>query len=958
MAARNIVIRGARQNNLKNVDLEIRQNALTVLTGPSGSGKSSLAFDTLFSEGQRRFVESQSTYVRQFLNRLDKPDVDAIEGLCPTLAVQSRNAARTARSTVGTVTEIYDYLRLLFAKTGDLHCPDCGMPVRALSVDEMVDRALERFGGGRAFVLSPLEISPKLGPDVLRDLVRAHGFSYILSGGVLIDLETCPEDELEAAIARARKKAHEGGNGASRLHIVVDRTTVSAARRARLADSIETALRQGGAYCAVRGEDGEQLLFSPRAECLDCARPVPPPTPHELSFNNPLGACPECKGFGDVYEIDMDLVIPDPGLSLRQGAIACWRGAKIQRYVRRMHARGEQELGVRLDVPYRDLSDEEKQRVYFGHGHLYGIKDFFDEITRKSYKASNRFMLGRYRSLRPCPECGGTRLNRRARSVKINGLDIAQAGAMPLSELLEFARALTLPAHLADIVKIPMREILSRTQYLVDIGLGYLTLWRLSRTLSGGEMQRIHLAAALGSRLTGTLTILDEPTVGLHPRDTERLIRVLHDIRDTGNTVLVVEHDMQVMRAADRIIDMGPGPGQAGGEAVFSGTLKACVTKSQSLTAQYLRGERSVGGRAPRPGEPREWITIRGARQNNLQSVDAAFPVNRLSCVTGVSGSGKSSLIIDVLYPYVARRTGAATDIRPGDCDTVDNWRVFHSVEMVGQDPIGRTPRANPASFMDILAPIRALFAATPEAKARRIAPGLFSFNSPMGRCEECEGAGFIKIEMQFLADIFVQCEACGGTRYKPEALSIAFRGKTIAEVLALTGAEAASFFFDQPGVLNRLQPLLDVGLGYLRLGQPLNTLSAGEAQRLKIASELGSRARGHILFLFDEPTMGLHPGEVQTFLECADRLLDKGHTVIVIEHNLDVIANADYILDLGPEGGRDGGRIVASGTPAQIAAARKSWTGKFLKQYLMSNGNSKTNGIADGAAPKKRVKR
>jgi excinuclease ABC subunit A len=936
--ARNIVIRGARQNNLKNVDLEIRQNALTVLTGPSGSGKSSLAFDTLFSEGQRRFVESQSTYVRQFLNRLDKPDVDAIEGLCPTLAVQSRNAARTSRSTVGTVTEIYDYLRLLFAKIGDLHCPDCGKPVRALGIDEMVDRAIAEFNGAKAYVLTPLEISPKLGPDVLRDLVRAHGFSYILSAGDVIDLETCTEDDLENAIARARKKAHADENGSGRLHIVVDRIKVEASKHSRLADSLETAMRHGGAYCAVRGMDGGELLFSPRPECRDCGRAVPPPSPHELSFNNPLGACPECKGFGDVYEVDMDLVIPDPGMTLRQGAIACWRGAKIQRYVRRMFARGEDELGVRLDVPYKDLTDQEKQRIYLGHGHLYGIKDFFDEISRKTYKASNRFMLGRFRSLHRCPECAGARLNRRARSVKISGMDIAEVGSMSLSDTLALVQSLHLPAHQEEIVRIPLREILSRTKYLVDIGLGYLTLWRMSRTLSGGEMQRIHLAAALGSRLTGTLTILDEPTVGLHPRDTDRLIRVLKDIRDVGNTVLVVEHDMQVMRAADRLIDMGPGPGQAGGEVVYSGTLKACISKSQSLTAQYLRGEKTVGGRRQIPGEPAQWLTIRGARQHNLQNIDAAFPLNRLSCVTGVSGSGKSSLIIDVLHPYLARRTGAATDIRPGDCDSVENWDSFSAVEMLGQDPIGRTPRANPASFIDVLTPIRTLFAGSPEAKMRHAAPGLFSFNSPLGRCEECEGTGCIKIEMQFLADIYVQCESCEGSRYKPEVLKIHFRDKTIADVLAMTGAEAASFFFDQPRVLSRLQPLLDVGLGYLRLGQPLNTLSAGEAQRLKIAAELGTKKKGDILFLFDEPTMGLHPGEVQTFLECADRLLERNHTVIVIEHNMDVIANADYILDLGPEGGAAGGRIVAAGAPAQIAAARKSCTGKFLKQYMKDN--------------------
>ena len=930
------MIRGARQNNLKNIDLTIRQNELTVLTGPSGSGKSSLAFDTLFAEGQRRFVESQTTYVRQFLNRLDKPDVDAIEGLCPTLAVQSRNSARTARSTVGTVTEIYDYLRLVFSKIGDLHCPDCGEPVRALGVDEMVDAVLAQFQGEKAYVLAPLEISPKLGPDVLRDLVRAHGFSYILAGAELVDLETCDDAALEAALSAAREQKPENGNGAAGLlHIVVDRIKTAARSRARLADSIETALRQGTGACRVQGMDGGALDLRQDPVCTHCDKPVERPSPHRLSFNNPLGACPACSGFGDTYVIDMDLVVPDPSKSLRQGAIACWNGVKIRRYVKRMHALGEDVLGVRLDVPYEDLTDEEKQRVFYGHGELYGIKTFFDEISRKSYKIGNRFMLQRYRSLRPCPDCGGSRLNKVALSVRLNGHTIHDLGAMPLSGLLPFMEALDVPEHAREIIKIPMREILSRTRYLVEIGLGYLTLWRLSRTLSGGEMQRIHLAGALGSRLTGTLTILDEPTVGLHPRDTDRLIKVLHDIRDTGNTVLVVEHDMQVMRGADRVMDMGPGPGHDGGQVVFHGPLDTFLKDSQSLTAQYLRGERTVSRRTEQLLEPDDWLTVRGARQHNLGNIDAAFPMGRFSCVTGVSGSGKSTLVCDVLYPYMARRLNETADLRQGDCDRVDNWNMFTAVEMVGQDPIGRTPRANPATYIDVMTPIRKLFATTPEAKLRRVAPGLFSFNSPAGRCPQCEGTGFIKIDMQFLADIYVTCEECHGARFKPETLKYKYREKTIADVLALTVDQARAFFHDTAAVVRRLDPLQDVGLGYLRLGQPLNTLSAGEAQRLKIASELASGARGRVLFLFDEPTMGLHPGEVDRFLECVDRLVERGHTVIVIEHNLDVIAAADHVLDLGPEGGADGGRIVCSGPPQKLLRSRKSHTAKFLKQYL-----------------------
>ncbi|MEW6202359.1 MAG: excinuclease ABC subunit UvrA [bacterium] len=956
---RKIIVRGARQNNLKNISLEIDHNTFTVVTGVSGSGKSSLAFDTLYAEGMRRFVESQTTYARQFLERLDKPDVDAIEGLYPTIAVQAKNTVKTARSTVGTTTEIYDYLRLLFAKAGTLHCPQCGCKVHAASVDEMIASILDRFAEKQIYLMAPLEVSASVSPSILKDLVRARGYSYIMIRrknrqdlrdlqDKLIDLETAADDEFSDAvreILRCSGRNKEGtgmGTGRDGIYIVVDRLRVGARRTARLVDSLESALKEGGGECVIADMDGDAKILSGNFRCTECGVEVRQPVPQELSFNNPLGACPACTGFGDRYELDMDAIISDPAKTLREGAIEAWNSAGVRRYARKMLSLPESQLGVRVDVPYKNLTEEEKHRVFHGYKKFYGIKTYFDNLKEKSYKASNRFILNRYRSLRRCTECGGTRLNRAALRVRISEKNIAEICAMPIEKSLRFFEKLHFPTQTAETVKVVMREILSRMRYLADVGLGYLTLDRLSRTLSGGEMQRIHLASYLSSRLTGTLYVLDEPTVGLHPRDTDRLLRIIKDLRDLGNTVLVVEHDMQVMREADRIIDLGPGAGENGGEVVFNGAIGEFYECEDSLTASFLRGERKVtdftsARFSNRALQCAQFLTIKNAAENNLKNITVNFPLKSFTCVTGVSGSGKSSLICDVLYPQIAHRLGTGVDHR-GKCDGVEGWEDFSTVEMVGQSPISTTPRSNPATFIQVLAPIRGLFAATSAARERGMYPGAFSFNSPLGQCPKCQGAGSLQIDMQFLSDIFVTCDECSGKRYRPDVLEIEYNGLNISKVLGLTVSEAMAFFRQHSQVTQRLQILIDVGLGYVKLGQPLNTLSGGECQRLKIASELAAGAgKGNRLYLFDEPTMGLHAEEVGKFLRCIARLISKGHTVIVIEHNLDVIAQADFVIDLGPEGGDAGGYVVAEGSPQEITEVKGSYTGRFLKEKILA---------------------
>lgn len=936
MTERYIDIRGARQNNLKSVSLKIKHNCVTAITGVSGSGKSSLAFDTIFAEGQRRFVESQSTYARQFLERLDKPDVDHIEGLCPTIAVQSKNTYKSARSTVGTVTEVYDYLRLVFAKIGDLHCVECGSPVKPSTVDEMVAVVLAAADGEKAYVLTPLEISEMMTPALLKDMVRARGYSYIMAGSELIDLETAQDKKMESAV-----RQHGKGNGGvfdTGLFIVVDRLSLSSRKKSRIVDSFETAMKESGGIFKVRTVDGIEVVLTARAQCSACGLEVKRPAPQELSFNSPLGACPHCKGFGDVYEIDMDAIVPDRSKSLREGALTCWESSGIKKYTREMFKKPASKLGVRPDVPFSELTPVELERIMKGYEDLYGLEEFFERMKEKSYKISNRYFLSRYRSLNRCPNCNGTRLNPRALSTKLDGLSIAELGMLPVEEMNDFFESFDPGSSRAQMVKLPLSEIISRTRYLKEIGLGYISMWRMSRTLSGGEMQRIHLAGYLGSRLTGTLYVLDEPTVGLHPRDTDRLVQVLEDLRDLGNTIIIVEHDMQVVDRADRVVEMGPGPGDRGGEIVFEGLIKDFRKCKGSLTADYLTGRRSVADfKRKQMGTPSAFITVSGATHNNLKNIDASFPVNRFSCVTGVSGSGKSSLICDVLYPHAAMMLNGE-NISRGACLCLENIELFNFTEMMGQDPIGKNSRANPLTYVDLFSPIRQMFAATQEARRRGLAAGAFSFNTQDGRCPKCEGSGAIQIDMQFLADIYVKCDECEGSRYQPQVLEVLLRDKSIADIMNLTVHEALVFFNDSTPLVKKLSTLDEVGLGYIRIGQSLSTLSAGEGQRLKIAKELISASRGTGLFMFDEPTMGLHPNEVAAFLMCVDRLISEGHTVIVIEHNLDVIAQADFVMDLGPEGGDAGGQIVAQGTPSKIAATKKSITGKFLKEYLRKN--------------------
>ncbi len=895
---------------------------MTVVTGPGGSGKSSLAFDTLFAEGQRRFVESQSTYARQFLQRLDKPDVDVIEGLRPTVAVQSRNSHKSSRSTVGTVTEIYDYLRLIYAKIGDLHCPECGKPVRAATIDEMTAEAVTHLDGAKGMVLAPLQVVSAPSFEAAIEGVRARGYSYAIIGGAIhaLDSDTLPQP---------------AGDG--EIYVVIDRLAFSKTRRARIADSIESALKEGMGECVIADASGAPLKrFSMVSRCLDCGVSVSRPTPQHLSFNSALGACPECKGFGDTYDIDLDLVIPDRSKTLRGGAIECWETPGIRRYSHKMFAKSAEELGVRPDVPVSQLTEAEFDLLLHGRGELYGIYQFFDEVKAKSYKPSNRFTLMRYRTLRQCHVCGGTRLSREARSVKLRGLDIAELGRMPVSEVADFFRNLKLSPRDAKLVQLPLREISGRTGYLCETGLGYISLWRMSRTLSGGEMQRIHLASYLGSRLTGTMYVLDEPTVGLHPRDTDRLVSVLRDLRDLGNTIVVVEHDLQVIRQADHIIDMGPGSGAAGGSVVYEGDAKRFETAPPTLTSDYMAGRKKVFGRrrdAMSAGD--EWFGIKGACENNLKNIDAMFPAGRFTCVTGVSGSGKSTLVCDILYPAVARRTGAEA-VRCGSFRAATGLEAFDFAELMGQETIARNPRANPMTFLELFGAVRTIFANTQDARRMGLGPGAFSFNSAEGRCPKCEGAGWISIDMQFLADINVKCDECDGSRYKPHIHHVRHNGKTIVEVLEMTPGEAMQFFSDRRSIVSKLATLDEVGLGYLRLGQPVSTLSSGEAQRLKIAHELNSTARGRGLFVFDEPTMGLHIDEVSRFLRSVDRLLAAGHTVVVIEHNLDVIAQADHIIDLGPDGGSAGGMIVAQGTVEDVTGCADSVTGRFLRDMVM----------------------
>lgn len=947
MSASSVIrIRGARVHNLKNITLEIPRDRLVAITGPSGSGKSSLAFDTLYAEGQRRYVESLSAYARQFLEQLEKPDVDGIDGLSPAISIEQKSLSHNPRSTVGTVTEIYDYLRLLFARVGQPHCPACGKPISAQTVQEMVDRVLALPEGSRISLLSPVVRGRKGEFRELLAQLRQRGFSRINLDGELADLEDTPRLD---------------GRRAHTIEVYVDRLVLRPGLRQRLTDSVETAVSLSEGLVRVARVEGEDLLFSQRHACLDCGRSLPELEPRLFSFNSPHGACPECDGLGSVRFVDEKLVVPDPTLPLARGAIAPW-GRRSGGYYGQMLRTVARHFGFSLDTPFGELPPRLQRVVLYGSGeeaiefkleHEGGMRHAFrrpfegvipnlERRYRETTSDAVRAEIDRYSGYRDCRACGGRRLRPEALAVTVGGQSIAEITARNVRQALRFFDELPIERQHAAVAGRILKEVRERLQFMVDVGLDYLTLDRTSFTLSGGEGQRIRLATQIGSALMGVLYVLDEPTIGLHPRDCRRLLDTLRGLRDRGNTVVVVEHDPLTIRSADWVVDMGPRAGRQGGEVVAQGTPEQILRDPRSLTGDYLSGRRSI----PVPGRRRpasEWLRLRGARGHNLKWVDASFPLGNFVCVTGVSGSGKSTLVIDTLYRSLAQRLYGALE-PPQPFDGIEGGEGIDKVLHIDQDPIGRTPRSNPATYTGLFALIRDLFAELPESRARGYGPGRYSFNVRGGRCESCEGAGQIRVEMHFLPDMFVTCEACGGRRFNRETLEVAFKGKNIAQVLELTMDEAVEFFQHQPALVRRLDTLRDVGLGYLQLGQSATTLSGGEAQRIKLSRELVRRATGRTLFILDEPTTGLHLDDVRLLVGVLQRLVDQGNTVVVIEHNLDVILQADHIIDLGPEGGEDGGRVVAVGTPEALAENESSHTGRALAQEMTAGRRARSS--------------
>jgi excinuclease ABC subunit A len=953
-AATRLVVRGARTHNLKDVDVSLPIGSLVIVTGVSGSGKSSLAFDTIYAEGQRRYVESLSAYARQFLERMEKPDVDRIEGICPAIAIRQKNSIRNPRSTVGTTTEIHDYMRLLWARVGHTFCRNCGAEV-SRETAEVVARRLSALPAGTRLLIGfamPVVAVPDTPPpadleegdtlespaagggrtDPLRETLRSlgkRGFRRLLVDGRAVTLE----DVEPASLA-----------GRPALEVVVDRVQVDGEARARLTDSIETAYREGGgAAFAIEvardpGGTDQRHEFSERFECRRCHITYEDPQPRLFSFNNPFGACPTCHGFGNVIELDLDLVVPDPTKSIRGGAIEPWTKPHYRAELATLK-REAKRLGIPLDTPWSELSEDQRRLVVEGDGGEYaGIRGFFAWLERKKYKVHVRVFLSRYRGYLTCPDCRGTRLRREARDVRVGGLTIDRASALTVSEAQRFFGSLQLGDQDAAIADKVLKEIRRRLQFLADVGLDYLTLDRLSSTLSGGESQRINLATSLGSALVDTLYVLDEPSIGLHPRDNLRLIAILRQLRDQGNTVLVVEHDADMIAVADYIVDLGLGAGEHGGRVIYEGTLEGLQHDTRSLTARYLRDELSIPVPPVRRRGTGQRISVLGATAHNLKDVDVSFPLGALTCVTGVSGSGKSTLVHDVIYSGIRRARGEApSEAKVGGFRALDGIELISDAVLVDQTPIGRTPRSNPVTYLKAFDPIRELFASTKDARSRGLTASHFSFNVPGGRCEACEGEGEVRVEMQFLADVSVPCEQCDGRRFKPQVLDVRYKGRNIHQILEMTVREALSFFGASPKVLRRLQVLDEIGLGYLRLGQPATTLSGGEAQRIKIASHLASSSGERLLYVLDEPTTGLHFDDIAKLLSAFRKLLEQGHTLLVIEHNLDVIKTADYIVDLGPEGGEGGGRVIATGTPEQVAATEGSHTGRFLKTTLAS---------------------
>ena len=936
-----IIVRGARENNLKNVSLTIPRDKLVVFTGLSGSGKSSLAFDTIYAEGQRRYVESLSSYARQFLGQMDKPDVDSIDGLSPAISIDQKTTSKSPRSTVGTVTEIYDYLRLLWARTGIPHCPKCGREIRRQTVDQIVDRVEALGEGTRFLILSPVIRGKKGEHAKVFENARKQGFARVRVDGILYDLTE--EIKLE------KNKKHT-------IELVVDRLVLKEGIRRRLTDSIETACSHSGGLVIIQipGEK-EELSFSQNYACDDCGISLPELEPRMFSFNNPSGACPSCTGLGFQLIADEDLVIPDKNKSIFEGAIQAsgWQSARTDSIFRMYFEALAQKYHFSLTVPVKDLPKEamdvilygtggEKLRMTYNRGNGMGVLEqpfegILNNISRRYRETQSdaaRKELEECMATAPCPSCHGNRLSDLALAVTVGGISIMDFCRMSIRQELEFMENLHLEGNMAVVAQQIVREITSRLRFLTDVGLSYLTLSRGAGTLSGGESQRIRLATQIGSSLMGVLYILDEPSIGLHQRDNDKLLATLRHLRDLGNTLIVVEHDEDTMRAADYIVDVGPGAGSHGGNIVAAGTLQDILACPESITGQYLSGAKKIPVPARRRPGNGNFLTVRQASENNLKNVDVQIPLGTLTCVTGVSGSGKSSLVNEVLNKTLLARLNHART-RPGACRCVEGLENLDKVIDIDQSPIGRTPRSNPATYTGLFNDIRDLFASTSDAKMRGYGPGRFSFNVKGGRCEACCGDGLVKIEMHFLADVYVPCEVCHGARYNRETLEVQYKGKNIAQVLDMTVEEAVDFFENLPKIRRKAQTLAEVGLGYIKLGQSSTTLSGGEAQRVKLATELARTATGRTIYILDEPTTGLHAADVHRLIEVLNRLVDAGNTVLVIEHNLDVIKTADYLIDLGPEGGDGGGTVVAAGTPEQVAQVPESYTGQYLKRYL-----------------------
>ncbi len=923
-----LVIRGARVHNLKNISLDIPRNAFAVITGVSGSGKSSLAFDTIYAEGQRRYVESLSAYARQFLERMDKPDVDVIQGMAPAIAIEQKTNTRNPRSTVATTTEIYDYLRLLFARIGKTFCRVCGRQITRDSVQSAVDRLRTEAEGTKMYILFPMRRHTGHSTEEECDALKKRGFFRLVMDGEIVDLNDAGSIERADSLREI-------------IPVLVDRFILRRDDQAslnRLADSIQTAFVESDGYAEVFFLGAHTTIqFNQHFECQTDHIRYEEPEPHLFSFNSPIGACPKCQGFGRAVGLDMDAVVPDPGKTLREGALQMWTTPKFTEHYRDM-LRIAYEAKLPVNVPFNDLTPEQLSIVMNGYGRTFdGVIGFFKMVEKKAYKIQYRVLLSKYRGYTLCDECMGARLRPDALNVKVSTKHIGEVVKMTIARAEEFFNTMALSDYDVSVGKRILEEIQKRLRYLVDVGLGYLTLDRLSNTLSGGESQRINLATSIGSSLVGSIYVLDEPSIGLHPLDNDRLIRILHRLRDIGNMVLVVEHDADMMRAADLIIDMGPHAGVHGGEVVFIGTYDEALKDPRSLTGQYLSGALTIPVPSARRKPTKDAIRVLNAFQHNLRNIDVEIPLNMFVCVTGVSGSGKSTLVHDLVAEGIRKRLTGYQG-RLSGMHALEGIESLSAIELVDQSPIGRSPRSNPITYIKAFDIIRDLLAATPSAQLRGHKAGFFSFNVPGGRCETCEGDGVQKIEMQFMTDLYLPCESCNGKRYKKEALEIRYVGKNVDDILSMTVSEAIAFFEKTAGgrrAAQKLRVLDEVGLGYMRLGQPATTLSGGEAQRVKLAAHLADKHEGRTLFVFDEPTTGLHFDDIAKLLKCFTALMDAGHSLLIIEHNLDVIKCADYIIDMGPGGGDNGGKIVAVGTPEAIAKNKESHTGRFLKAYL-----------------------